>query len=481
MTFVRTLYILIVVFAENKEKSLVRCIVNLKETELVHLSQQLNPLECLQLVKAVYELSPSGEEREEKKYRVLNGDLTRLSATPNECLVNLEEWNNDFPKGPKFGGRSAMEMTLRWLGRPDLAKYVRENRRSIKFLDREDYDIADTLEFPGHKVSRRHSPENSKYSSAKGKQEKKKRGHQRHTSATSHKGIHRAMAAATGHSANTGPILKHFSHKVRELKKKENKSQSKKGYLEEHRSIYGSIVVVLFFIVLCLVAAYFLHRRNLSKTRGTRFKYSWLPDKKDKDTLTDHIEWNDEPFCSCSDVEVGCTGKCATCSRNYQILSDVPNKHVNSVCVQKPKDRKRKKRQRFSFLQKCSQDKKREKDQENRDRKSAAKASLKLRNASCAYFIDNTSASFHDLRKTLEKCVTKKREKHPIISQGDYRQCACCKCNLSSKEKMIRERKENEKRGLYKLKPKRKKEKRRKEDLRRVEKYGNVCYRDTCK
>lgn len=47
---------------------------------------------------------------------------------------------------------------------------------------------------------------------------------------------------------------------------------------------------------------------------------------------------------------------------------------------------------------------------------------------------------------------------------------------------MIREKKENEKKILYKLKAeKRKEKKRRKNEIRKAEKYANICFRDTCK
>ncbi|XP_076170299.1 uncharacterized protein LOC143148174 [Ptiloglossa arizonensis] len=416
------------------EKSLVRCTVDLKETDLVHLSQKLNPLECLQLVKTAYKLTPLRVERERKKHGVLSKNLSHLPTTSNECLVNLEQWNNDFSKSEKSGGRSIMEITLRRLGRPDLAKYVRD-RRSIKFLDKKDYEIADTLEFPEHRVSRRHIIRNDKYSSERGKHKKKKRGHREHSSATSNKGTRRIVVVGRKEAAK---------RKVYVREERPNKSQIKSDH-PYHRSICLSILFLLLFIILCIAAAFFLRRRSLLKTR----------DKEDKDTLTDPCEWKDEAFCSCSDIEGGCTGKCVKCSPDHQIPSDVLNQCVNSVCVQKSKDRKRKKRQRFSFLQKNIQDKKKEKDQENQD-----------------------------MKKTLEKRVVKKREKLPSIFQRNHRQCACCRCNLTSilqKDKVIREKKENEKRKVHKLKPKKRKEKRRKEEVRKPEKYENVCFSDICK
>ncbi|XP_076671979.1 uncharacterized protein LOC143370914 [Andrena cerasifolii] len=446
-----------------KEQIFVRCIADLEETELVHLSQKLSPLECLQLLNALYELAPVKVAREVKSHDALNENLSQLTPTSKECLVNLEQWNDESPKNAEVGGRSTMEMSLRWLGRPDLAKYVRETRRSIKFLDTVDYDIADTLEFPGHRVSRRHTPKNDKHSSAEGKKKKRKemkRGHPEHSqsSATRNKGVHRVAAAATGHYIKELSFAKRFSRKAHKMKKKEDKSKKKKDYLEQHRSICCSILVVLLFLTLCLVAVYFLRKRNRSMARGTRFKYNFAENKQDKDTFTDHLEWNDEAVCSCSDVEGGCTEKCQMCSRNDQ-THDAANhqaaSHLSATCLQKPKGRKEKRRQRFSFLQRTFQDRKREKDQENQDRK-----------------------------KTLEKSVGKKREKLPSVFHGDYRQCTCCKCNLSSIEKMLREKRENEKKGLYRLKAKRKKKKEKKkrnEEFRRIEKHGDACYRDTCK
>ncbi|KOC64469.1 hypothetical protein WH47_01053 [Habropoda laboriosa] len=133
-------------------------------------------------------------------------------------------------------------------------------------------------------------------------------------------------------------------------------------------------------------------------------KYDWSQDKTDKDTFTDQLEWSDKAICSCSDVEGGCTGKCPKCSGNdetHYTANDRTgsNQFIHLNCNRKGK---KKKKQRFSFLQKNFQNKKNEKDRENRDKK-----------------------------KTLEKSVLKKREKTPIISQKD--QCSCCRCTLNSK------------------------------------------------
>lgn len=114
----------------------------------------------------------------------------KLGITKNIFVVESE----------KSGGRSIMEITLRRLGRPDLAKYVRD-RRSIKFLDKKDYEIADTLEFPEHRVSRRHIIRNDKYSSERGKHKKKKRGHREHSSATSNKGTRRIVVVGRKEAA----------------------------------------------------------------------------------------------------------------------------------------------------------------------------------------------------------------------------------------------------------------------------------------
>lgn len=97
-----------------------------------------------------------------------------------------------------------MEMTLRWLGRPDLAKYVRENRRTVNYMDTWNYDIADTLGSPRHRVSRRHASKKDKHSSKHGKKKKKtkKRGHREHSqnSGKKDKGPQKAVAATAGHA-----------------------------------------------------------------------------------------------------------------------------------------------------------------------------------------------------------------------------------------------------------------------------------------
>ncbi|CAL7936059.1 unnamed protein product [Xylocopa violacea] len=392
MRFVCSIYILIALFAENKEKCLVQCIGSLEENELVHLSQKLDALECLKLVQAIYEVTPLRAERKVKKHEMLAENLSSMSSASKECLVNLEEWNNDTPIDMKPNGRATMEMTLRWLGRPDLAKYVRENRGSIKFVETEDYNVADTLEFPGHVVSRRHTSNRDKHSRPN---EKKK-----------------------------------TSRKKKKKKKKRLHREDSKGRNQEAQK--------------AIVAATAAARGAHGASRD------WSESKKDKDTFTDCLEW-DEAVCSCSDVEGGCTGKCAMCSKidqryhmaSHRTGSDDSTKDLSSV--RKVKKGKERKRQRFNFLQKSFQNKKKEKDQENRDRK-----------------------------KTLEKIIVKKREKD---------QCACCRCSLNSSDKILREKKENEKKALYKWKVKRKKgdKRRKKDELRKVEKHANVCFNETCK
>ncbi|XP_016904433.1 uncharacterized protein LOC107992841 isoform X7 [Apis cerana] len=126
MKFICSIYILFVIFAENKEKFFVQCIANIKENELIYLSNLLNPVECLQLVQAIYEVTPMKTERRVKKYETLmNKDFTGMSTLSKECLLNLEEWSQDFPTNARPSGRTTMEMILRWLGRPDLAKHMR--------------------------------------------------------------------------------------------------------------------------------------------------------------------------------------------------------------------------------------------------------------------------------------------------------------------------------------------------------------------
>ncbi|KAK1125257.1 hypothetical protein K0M31_005631 [Melipona bicolor] len=228
-------------------------------------------------------------------------------------------------------GRAAMEMTLRWLGRPDLAKYVRENPRLIKLFGTDGHDVADTLEFPRHGVSRRHTPEMDKNSYAGGKtkkkkatkKKKKKRTKHRGSSKAQNKGVKRAMIVAAAHPAS--------------------------------------------------------HIRN--------------ENKKDKNTFTDSLEWNDEGVCSCSGIEEDCTGKCEMCDQSYQtryvtdhrIGTDDSIKSLTSV--RKPK-KEEKKKLRLGFLQRGCQNRKKEKDQNNRDRKC-----VKRRNFGTIEFEDRQYAS----------------------------------------------------------------------------------------
>lgn len=83
---------------------MVRCIANIEEHELVHLSQKLNALECLQLVQAVYEITPTRMERKVKSRETSREDLSRMPITSKECLLNLEQWKHDFPSNELTNG-----------------------------------------------------------------------------------------------------------------------------------------------------------------------------------------------------------------------------------------------------------------------------------------------------------------------------------------------------------------------------------------
>ncbi|XP_026301824.1 uncharacterized protein LOC113219394 isoform X3 [Apis mellifera] len=360
----------------DKEKFFVQCIANIKENELVYLSNLLNPVECLQLVQAIYEVTPMKTERRVKKYETLmNKDFAGMSTLSKECLLNLEEWSQDFPTNARPSGRTTMEMILRWLGRPDLAN--NKNHHDLK------------------KKDNRHS-------------------------------------------------------------RQPNNSTNK--YIA-HTSMYCSILLILFFITICLVAAYYFYKRNSTKARGTRFKHMRRP-KEDKDTVTD-LEWKDEIICSCTDMEECCTGECSLCKesdyKQHMIdrrssSSDESIKELNFVARNKPK-KKEKKRKRFAFFQNSCQNKKKEKEQEK---------------------------EYRDRKKILENMMNmKKHEKlYPMVPNNVC--CKCCKCSVYIRDKILREKKAKEKKARKKKEKEEKK--RKKEKLRKAEvRPNNVCFRDTCK
>ncbi|XP_076649840.1 uncharacterized protein LOC143357310 isoform X2 [Halictus rubicundus] len=293
-------------------------------------------------------------EHDKPNYEVLNEDLNCLLTTSKVYLVDLKRWTKDYPNKKESERQSTMQLTRKLLEHSDLVMYMKENQRAANLLDAEDYHLANMLEFPEYKVVRRRRSKHDKHLSNKEKKKKKKRAHKDHPeqSKTQKKRTH----DATGHAV---------AHKTHKLKKKENKSRDEKCYLRQHQSLCISILFVLLFIVLCLVAAYYLHRRSRLKARGTRFKYNWAANKEDKDTLTDYVEWKDEAVCSCSDVDTESAIKCPLCNRFYQTASDISNKYLRSLGVQKSKDKEKKKR--FSFLPKSFQDKKKQKNLENRD------------------------------------------------------------------------------------------------------------------
>lgn len=157
-------------------------------------------------------------------------------------------------------GRTTMEMILRWLGRPDLAKYVRENRRSSIDYYYDTENLADTLEFPGHRVSKRHTSEKDK----KKKKNKKNNKRKQKNSKTQNKKVGKAVAATGAHAK--------VNKNHHDLKKKDNRhsrqpNNSTNKYIA-HTSMYCSILLILFFITICLVAAYYFYKRNSTKARG---------------------------------------------------------------------------------------------------------------------------------------------------------------------------------------------------------------------
>lgn len=115
--------------------------------------------------------------------------------------------------------------------------------------------------------------------------------------------------------------------------------------------------------------------------------------KRDKNTFTDGLKWNDENVCSCSDIEEDCTGKCEMCNQSYQTRYVVDRQigtddSIKSlISVRKPKKEEERK-QRFSFLQRSYQNKRKEKDQKTRDRKC-----VKRRNLGTIEFGDRQDAS----------------------------------------------------------------------------------------
>ncbi|XP_078037246.1 uncharacterized protein LOC144470208 [Augochlora pura] len=332
-----------------------------------------------------------------------------------------------------------MELMRKLLGYSDIVKYIKESHRPVGLLDAEDYHLANALEFPEHKVVRRYASKNDKHSSVRKMKGKKKRAHKEHSEHSVRQKKRNHGAASTSHHDVT--------HKNHKLKKKENKFNRTTCYLQKHQSLCISIVFILVFIILILAAVYYLHKRSRLKARGTRF--NWIGRKEDKNTLTDYIEWNDEAVCTCSDVHIGSAKKCPLCNRIYQTASHISKKCLSCMGVKRSTNKSKKKR--FGFLQKCFGDKKKEKNLENRDWK-----------------------------KTDRKTVLNKKETFPSSIQRDQ-QCACCKCNLNNREKMLREE-EYRKKILQKLKAKKRKEKkRRKEEMGKAQKYANICFKETCK
>ncbi|XP_031776157.1 glutamic acid-rich protein isoform X2 [Apis florea] len=290
------------------EKFFVQCIANIKENELMYLSNLLNPVECLQLVQAIYEVTPMKTERRVKKYETLmNKDITGMSTLSKECLLNLEEWSQDFPTNAKPNGRTTMEMILRWLGRPDLAKYVRENHSSsIDYFDTE--NLADTLECPGHRMSKRHTPEKGKNAQAhkkKKKKKKKKNKKQKISKVLKNKKVGKAVAAMGAHA------------KVHMWQPKEDKDTFT-DYLEWKDEVICSCTDMEDYCT-----------GQCSICKENDYKHHVIDRRS-----------------SSSDDSV---------------------KELNFV-VRKPK-KKEKKRKRFTFFQNSCQNKKKEKEQEYRDRK----------------------------------------------------------------------------------------------------------------
>ncbi|XP_043666936.1 uncharacterized protein LOC122628584 [Vespula pensylvanica] len=134
--------------------------------ELEYLSLRLNPLECFRLINI---MSASMKYIPEiRTTRILREYFNNDGITKRDCLIRLENWNNNY-LGEENSNRAMMDVTLRMLGRPDLAKYVTRSR-NVKSFDAIVND--DISKGQSHPISKRNLHKNAEEGNA-GKEKEK--------------------------------------------------------------------------------------------------------------------------------------------------------------------------------------------------------------------------------------------------------------------------------------------------------------------
>ncbi|KAG7189403.1 hypothetical protein KM043_017109 [Ampulex compressa] len=386
-----------------KEDSTMDGEADFEEVELLELSRRLDPLECLRLVEEIYRRARIAEEYKGKR-RTGDVDLGDARTSHGNCLVLLEEWNNDFPGEKNRTGRWIMETTLKSMGRPDLARYLRRNAKTNRF-DNDVYTDYDEPAYPVHEVFRRHAPTNDRHP----KMRKRKRGQQlaRRNSNCHNEHVQRGVVI----SAAKARAYEHTDDNQDD----EAYGVTKTDHFKASRWITVGIVSALLIIIVCALIVLVLRRRHCGR-RCPRLNDEPSMHLGDKTTCINHRAWEQysgRGACTCPDLDLesGWSRSSSLAPRSPRSYDGAKSRSYSenssgtSGCLmkrrkKKRKKKKKKKRRELRLLRERNSQAQR-KDRESNERKEIEARKINLR--------DIPGRISHILR-------------------GSRATCKCCKC-----------------------------------------------------
>ncbi|KAI4495091.1 hypothetical protein M0804_001292 [Polistes exclamans] len=358
------------------------------QKELEYLSLRLNPLECLQLIKimnASMKYIPDIQTT-----RILRGYSYNDGITNRDCLIGLENWNHNYlganthliicvcykTKGEENSNiRETMDLTLRTLGRPDLAKYITRSR-NIKSFNA-------IIKGQTHLISKRNSYKSLEKTSFDNEKEKNERMEENCTNEI-HENQH-----------NVSPI----DEKKTSQEKQANENKQvidTNGSSTNMRWLNLFFLLGFFFVVTCIILLCITRKWKRAKLMNGRSIH--LEEKGKSNGCT----------CNCSDVDIE-SGSLDHYSPKYH-RGRRNDQDKSRILLKKKKKEKTKDRNYFDSCIKTSSKIKEKRKKHKRKRKS-----VKMKN------FDEGKLD----RKRTRSSTMRDYKNYPI--------CDCCKCTADYK------------------------------------------------
>ncbi|KAL2734262.1 DNA ligase 1-like, partial [Vespula squamosa] len=243
--------------------------------ELEYLSLRLNPLECFRLINI---MSASMKYIPEiRTTRILREYFNNDGITKRDCLIRLENWNNNYlgantlkksslekihkivnNSGEENSNRATMDVTLRMLGRPDLAKYVTRNR-NVKSFDAIVND--DISKGKSHPISKRNLHKNSEEGNA-GKEKEKNEKVKENCTNQVHENQHTASSTEGKKTSQEKPN----SNDVSEEKQVTDTTESSPSM--PWLNLF--LLLIFFFVVSCIILFCITRKWKRTKLMGAK-------------------------------------------------------------------------------------------------------------------------------------------------------------------------------------------------------------------